>query len=119
MVPERPSESWPESWPVSRPDATQDAALVDVLSDDLRRAVLAAAGLVSSGQRVDVTGLDRAVGLLCAKTLDLPPPAGRAARDALTSLAASIGALDVALRVHPPASLRQKADPCQPFYKPS
>ena len=32
--------------------------------------------LVANGRTVDMAGLDRGVGLLCAKALDLPPEAG-------------------------------------------
>jgi len=83
------------------------------MADDLQQAMAAAARLARAGHVVDVTGLDSAIGLLCAKALDLPAPAGVAARDGLRALAHSVDALDAALRTDPPDPHRQKADPCQ------
>ena len=57
-----------------------------------------ARALARSGHRLDLTGLDSQVGLLCAKTLDLPSREGREVlheliglRSALISLAEVIG----------------------------
>jgi hypothetical protein len=47
-----------------------------------------ASRLAGSGVAVDLNGLDRQVGLLCAKTLDLPPDQGRQMLPCLTSLLA-------------------------------
>ena len=54
--------------------------------------------LAKSGRKLDLTGLDTHVGLLCAKALDLSPDEGRAFREQLvgirrelTSLAEIIG----------------------------
>ena len=63
-------------WPRHDHDAAGDVAS---LSKTLHDTVNIAAGLATGGRRVDVAGLDRSVGLLCAKALDLPPTEGRAA----------------------------------------
>lgn len=51
---------------------------------DFARSLATAARLTGafaqSGRRIDLTGLDDRVGLLCAKALDLPPEIGRDAR---------------------------------------
>lgn len=49
-----------------------------------------ARGLVAAGRYVDISGLDRQVGLLCAKTLDLPPEDGRTLRPMLMALLAEL-----------------------------
>ena len=40
----------------------------------------------ASGRSVDLTGLDRQIGLVCAKALDLPPEQGRTLRPQLIQL---------------------------------
>lgn len=85
----------PGPWPTHSYDA---AAEVAALSLVVRHTVETAAGLASGGRRVDVAGLDRSVGLLCAKALDLPPTDGRAARAGLVVLLTEIDALSLALR---------------------
>ena len=86
-------------WPAPAHDAAAELA-------ELCKTVLAtvniAAGLASGGRRVDLTGLDRAVGLLCAKALDLSPAEGRAACCLLFSLLNRIDRLSVALRATDP-----------------
>ncbi len=57
------------------------------MSEELARTICIARALVEHGRTVDLAGLDRGVGLLCAKTLDLAPEAGRTARPHLVSLA--------------------------------
>ena len=54
--------------------------------------------LVAGGREVDLMGLERQVGLLCAKTLDLPPEQGRALRPVLINLLADLDQLSSALR---------------------
>ncbi len=82
-------------WPRHAHDA---AAEVASLSKTLHDTVNLAAGLATGGRRVDVTGLDRSVGLLCAKALDLPQGEGRAACALLFSLLNRIDALSVAMQ---------------------
>ncbi|MEJ0016540.1 MAG: hypothetical protein WDN25_08235 [Acetobacteraceae bacterium] len=56
-----------------------------------------ASALASCGRDVDLTGLDQQVGLLCAKSLDLPPDEGRGMRPRLIALVGSIDGLSRAL----------------------
>lgn len=86
-------------WPRHAHDAAGDLAS---LSKTLHDTVNIAAGLTAGGRRVDVIGLDRSVGLLCAKALDLPPAEGRAACALLFSLLSRIDALSVAMQSMPP-----------------
>ena len=86
-------------WPQPAHDA---AAGLASLSKALHDTVNLAAGLAAGGRRVDVAGLDRSVGLLCAKALDLPPAESRAACGLLFSLLNRIDALGVALRAADP-----------------
>lgn len=88
-----------EPWPRPAHDATGELAS---LSKALHETVNLAAGLAAGGRRVDMAGLDRSVGLLCAKALDLPPVEGRAACGLLFSLLNRIDALGVALRATDP-----------------
>ena len=89
--------------PELRPQPVHDAAgELASLSKTLHDTVNLAAGLAAGGRRVDVTGLERSVGLLCAKALDLPPREGRAACALLFSLLSRIDALGVALRTADP-----------------
>ena len=82
-------------WPLHAHDA---AGTVAALCDTVRQTAAVAVGLAESGRRLDVAGLDRTVGLLCAKALDLPPAEGRMARIGLITLLAEMNALGVALR---------------------
>lgn len=78
---------------------TYDAAAdVAALSQGVLATVDMAAGLAMGGRRVDVAGLDHAVGLLCAKALDLPPAEGHAACAGLFALLTQMDALSLALR---------------------
>jgi len=86
-------------WPTHPYD---DVAEVAGLYAMIRNVIETAAGLAVGGRRVDVSGLDRTVGLLCAKALDLPPEDGRAARAGLVALLTEIDALSLALRAKSP-----------------
>jgi hypothetical protein len=88
-----------ESWPRPAHDAAAELA---GLSKTLHDTVNIAAGLAAGGRRVDVAGLDRSVGLFCAKALDLPPVEGHAACALLFSLLSRIDALGAALRATNP-----------------
>ena len=88
-----------DAWRRPALDAVGDLAS---LSKTLHDTVNLAAGLAAGGRRVDVTGLERSVGLLCAKALDLPPGGGHAACALLFSLLGRIDALGVALRATDP-----------------
>ena len=71
---------------------------VIALSEDLARTICVARVLVEHGRTIDLAGLDRGVGLLCAKALDLQPAAGRNVRPHLLSLLAQADSLTEALR---------------------
>ena len=61
--------------------------------DTLLNEVTVARSLIEADRAVDLTGLDRRFGLLCAKALDLPPEDGRALRPDLIGLLALVDAL--------------------------
>ena len=68
------------------------------MSEGLARTVCIARVLVENGRTVEMAGLDRGVGLLCAKALDLPPELGRSLRPQLIALLAAIDQLTEALQ---------------------
>ena len=81
--------------------AAFDAAALQTalaMGDGLMRTICIAQLLVEHGRTVDMTGLDRGVGLLCAKALDLPPGSGRSVRPHLLSLLAQVDELTQVLR---------------------
>jgi len=85
-------------WPPAAsalPEAEQAAAGVRAL-------LLLARGMAAAGRRVDLAGLDRMVGRLCARSLDLPPEDGRRMRPALCALVAEIDTLNAAMGPPPP-----------------
>lgn len=67
-------------------------------ADGVAQTLGVARGLVDAGRMVDLAGLEDQVGLLCAKTLDLPREEGRAMRGELVALLARLDGLSVALR---------------------
>jgi hypothetical protein len=77
------------------PEAPIDA--VRALAEELTSIIGVAHALVDAGRAIDLAGLDSQVGLLCAKTLDLPPDDGRRARPRLIALSGSVEALSRAL----------------------
>jgi hypothetical protein len=68
-------------------------AAVRGLAEELRKTTDLARALAGSGRAIDLTGLDHEVGLLCAKSLDLPPDQGRCVRPRLIALSGAIEAL--------------------------
>ena len=68
------------------------------MSEGLARTICIARVLVENGRTVDMAGLDRGVGLLCAKALDLPIEAGRELRPHLAALLTAVGQLTEALQ---------------------
>jgi hypothetical protein len=70
------------------------------LGTSLLRTIRIARLLVENDRLVDLTGLDRGIGLLCAKSLDLPPELGRALRPHLTALCDEIDTLTTAIHRH-------------------
>jgi hypothetical protein len=74
-------------------------AAVRVLADELTKTIGLACALAEAGRAIDLSGLDDRVGLLCAKSLDLPPDEGRRVRPRLIALCGAIEALSRALTV--------------------
>jgi hypothetical protein len=68
-------------------------AALQTLADRLTRTVSIARALVESGRAVDLAGLEDGVGLLCAKTLDMPIPESREMLPAMLELRAQIDSL--------------------------
>ena len=71
-------------------------AAVQAMVEELTQTIDVACALASSGRAIDLTGFDQHVGLLCAKSLDLPPDDGRRLRPRLIVLS---GALEALLRL--------------------
>lgn len=76
------------------------AAAVAGLADSLMGVVGIARALARAGREIDLSGLERQAGLLCAKALDLPPDRGRTIRPKLVLLRDELDALSAALRAH-------------------
>jgi hypothetical protein len=78
---------------MSDDSADDPVAAVRALAAELTQMIGVACALAESGRTIDLTGLDRQVGLLCAKSLDLPPDEGRGVRPRLIALSGSMEAL--------------------------
>lgn len=91
-----PVPPWP---PPSHDPAEAHRALVE----QVQNTIAIARALVASGRPVELAGLDQAVGLLCAKTLDLPPDQGRAARPYLSTILNELDLLHATLQENAPA----------------
>lgn len=74
-------------------DSYDPLAPVRAMAEELTQTIDVAHALASSGRVVDLTGFDQQVGLLCAKSLDLPPDAGRRLRPRLIVLSGALEAL--------------------------
>ncbi len=70
---------------------------VEALAEGVAATVRVARGLLEGRRQVEIAGLDRMVGLLCAKALDLPPDQGRQLRPRLLALEHDINRLGAAL----------------------
>jgi len=77
---------------------------VCAFADELTNVLTVAMSFLEAGRSIDLTGLNDQVGLLCAKSLDLPPDEGRRVRPRLIVLSASIEALSRALQKTAPCS---------------
>jgi hypothetical protein len=73
---------------------------VRALADELTKMVSVACALIEADRTVDLTGLDNRIGLLCAKSLDLPPDEGRKVRPRLIALLGSTEVLMRAMAKH-------------------
>jgi len=88
--------------PAQRQAAVSPLAATAALADGVFSTLRVARALAESGRRIDVDGLDRLMGLLCAKSLDLPPEDGRRMRLTLLEMLDDVDALSHALRAAPP-----------------
>ena len=88
--------------PFQSSDLSSAISAVRALAEELTKMVGVANALVEAGRAIDLTGLDSQVGLLCAKSLDLPPDEGRRIRPRLIALFGTIEALSRTLASHAP-----------------
>jgi hypothetical protein len=81
------------------PDGYDDDTMATTLAfcDAIARTISIAHSMLDAGQDVDLTGLDGGIGLLCAKSLDLPPAMGRALRPRLTAVLHALDDMSLAL----------------------
>lgn len=70
----------------------------------LRQTASLARALAGAGRAIDLTGLDGQVGLLCARSLDLPPQEGRAFSQELEVLLTELEDLATVMRLPPAPS---------------
>jgi hypothetical protein len=68
------------------------------MAERLARTVAVARALILAGRTVDLAGIQDGIGLLCAKTLDLPPQQARRMLPALLEMCGQIDSLTSALR---------------------
>jgi hypothetical protein len=74
-------------------DTDDPIAAVLALAEELTKTIDLACALAASGRAIDLAGFDDEVGLLCAKSLDLPPDEGRSMRPHLIALSSAMEAL--------------------------
>ena len=79
--------------------AGRETALIE-LAQRLVRVMGVARALVGSGRRLDLTGIDDGVGMLCAQVLDLAPLEGLHLVPHLCEVRAQAEALCAALHAH-------------------
>lgn len=75
---------------------------VEELTESISGTVQIARALVETSRRVDLSGLDREMGLLCAQALNLPPEEGRKLRPRLITLLSELDALSIVLSAAAP-----------------
>ncbi len=81
------------------------AEQLGALADGLAATVQLSRVMAEARRRVELTGLDGRIGLLCAQALDLPPALGAAMVPRLSALLAEIDALETAIAAaHGPPS---------------
>ena len=83
---------------LSAPTTHDPFEAVAVHAAALEGTVKLARELVLAQRAVDLSGLDRDVGLLCARAFDLPPEQGSRAGLLLRTLAAAVDSLTSALK---------------------
>jgi hypothetical protein len=74
------------------------------LAERLGRTAAVARALVLAGRTVDLTGIEDGIGLLCAKSLDLPREQARDILPALHALLAQLSSLTSAIQMPAPAA---------------
>ena len=87
----------PPRYPASCEDNSAARVAVEEFGEGVAVMLRMARALLDSQRDLDLTGLDRMVGPLCARALDLPPAQGRAVRPLLIGLLAELDALQAAL----------------------
>jgi hypothetical protein len=75
---------------MSDAETHDSVAAVREMAERLTHMLGVARALAESGRAIDLAGFEQDVGLLCAKSLDLPPDAGREMRPHLTALSGAI-----------------------------
>lgn len=75
-------------------DEIERAATIGVIAETMRATVTVARALVDAGMRIDLSGLDREVGDLCAEAIALPRALGRELVGPLSRLSEEIAALE-------------------------
>jgi hypothetical protein len=85
-----------DAFPPPLPDVVPHQ--LTLLAERLSRTLAVARALALAGRHVDLAGIQDGIGLLCAKTLDLPRPEARRLVPALHELMAQIDSLSVAMR---------------------
>ena len=75
------------------PDGAEPLEQVLSLLEYLANELAIARRLVDQGRRIELSGLEDQVGLLCAKPLDLPPAIGRTVRPVLRALRDQVDAV--------------------------
>ncbi len=80
----------------------QRVAALQSMAGALDRILRLAGALVQAGRPVELAGLDRQVGLLCAQSLDLEPPSGQDIRLSLIALRQQLENLAAGMARHQP-----------------
>lgn len=73
-------------------------AVVQAMIATVGSTLRVAQSLLGTGRAIDIDGLDRMIGVLCARALDLPPEHGRTVRPNLALLLIELDTLGMALR---------------------
>ena len=71
------------------------------LAERISRSLAVARALIIAGRTVELAGIQDAIGMLCAKTLDLPSAQGRQMLPQLHELHAQIDSLSQAMHQRP------------------
>jgi hypothetical protein len=94
------------AFPACDPSAALAATLA--MADGIGALLATARGLLRSGRRVDLSGLEDMCGRLCARSLDLPPEQGRVLAPRLETLQEG---LDVTVQMITVRMMGREPDP--------